>query len=212
MKRLSVAVTLVAMAVAGLACTPEMRAKRLLGKYEKVFATCKQLTEAASLAPGEHSCSKVASLAVEGSLRNTGLEETSWRPMLGGWLTETGFTGYYVDSSRPTPEFTPSPELAAAPLPASNTGGSSARTPKTAGAQTAKVAPTSEDKPLVKPDAGAEPTKAKSAYGVGSKVSVLWGGKYWPCTVLAVKGDKYLVHYDGWASKWDEWVTTARMR
>lgn len=60
-------------------------------------------------------------------------------------------------------------------------------------------------------DAGASPKK-KPAYGVGSKVQVLWGAKWWPATVLQVKDDKYLIHYDGWASSWDEWVTTARMR
>ncbi len=172
------------------ACTPKMRAKRLLGKYEKVFATCRKLTEDAGARPGEHSCAKVASLAVEGSLGDTGLPESEWRPMLTHWLTETGFAPYYVDSSKPSVDAAPFVTTTAAAAAAP-----SASAP-------AKGGP-------AKPVASAS---KKAAYSVGAKVSVLWGNRWWNATVLSVKGDKYLIHYDGWASSWDEWVTSARMK
>jgi RNA binding activity-knot of a chromodomain len=223
MTRTWVGLLLALLALFGAGCTPEMRAKRMLGKYEKVFATCRKLTEEASLKPGEHSCAKIASLAVESSLRDTGLEEGKWRPMLGEWLTETGYAPYYVDASKPAADPSEAAALAAAVDPtASATSQSAPRTQrapdKTDGGQQAKVADAgtgadaaSVEKSADKGDAGAEPKK-KAAYGVGSKVSVAWGGKWWPATVLAVKDDKYLIHYDGWASSWDEWVTTARMK
>ncbi|MEZ4221302.1 MAG: protein kinase [Polyangiaceae bacterium] len=56
------------------------------------------------------------------------------------------------------------------------------------------------------------PPKPKAAYSAGQKVDVSWGGSWWQGQVLKVNGDKYLVHYIGWASNWDEWVTTARLR
>lgn len=203
------------------ACTPEMKAKRLLGKYEKVFATCRRLTEEARLRPGEHSCTKVASLAVEGSLRDTGLTEAKWRPMLTAWLSETGFTPYYVSSSEAAadsalaglPVATAQPAETAAPAspprtqraPDKSDAGLLAK-PADAGAGEPAQAASGDSA-----DAGASPKK-KPAYGVGSKVQVLWGAKWWPATVLQVKDDKYLIHYDGWGSSWDEWVTTDRMR
>ncbi len=203
------------------ACTPEMRGKRLLGKYEKVFATCRKLTEEAKLLPGQHSCTKVASLAVESSLRDTGLEEAKWRTMLTAWLSETGFTPYYVSSSEAAADSALAVLPAAAAAPAESAAPTS--TPRTQRAPEkldagllAKPADAGGGKPTEaasgdSADAGASPKK-KPAYGVGSKVQVLWGAKWWPATVLQVKDDKYLIHYDGWASSWDEWVTTARMR
>ncbi|MBI3207226.1 MAG: hypothetical protein HYZ29_37155 [Myxococcales bacterium] len=176
------------------ACTPKMRAKRLLGKYEKVFATCRKLTEDAGARPGEHSCAKVASLAVEGSLGDTGLAESEWRPMLSTWLAETGFAPYYIDSSRSS--------LVAAPLVST-----APSAPPAAPVPSARTKPTA---PRLW-DGGAAATKP-AAYSVGAKVSVHWGDRWWPATVLTVKADKYLIHYDGWASSWDEWVTPARMK
>jgi serine/threonine protein kinase len=61
------------------------------------------------------------------------------------------------------------------------------------------------------PDPAADkPTKA--AYSVGQKVDVQWGGSWWQGQITAAKNDRYLIHYIGWASSWDEWVTTARLR
>ena len=46
----------------------------------------------------------------------------------------------------------------------------------------------------------------------GAVVQVLWGNKWWPAHVLAVDGEKYKIHYDGWSDRWDEWVTAERIR
>ena len=218
MKQSWLRLLLLSLALSGVSCTPEMRAKRMLGKYEKVFSTCRKLTEEAGMRPGEHSCTKVASLAVEGSLRDTGLEEPKWRPMLTAWLAETGFTPYYVDSAKAQVEATATSASAAPPTesaapsvaprtqraPVKADAGSQAK-PDDAGAEAAVAA-----KPSDTQDAGTP--KKKAVYGVGSKVQVFWGAKWWPATVMQVKDDKYFIHYDGWGSNWDEWVTTARMR
>ena len=53
----------------------------------------------------------------------------------------------------------------------------------------------------------------KAPYSAGQKVDVLWEGSWWQGQIVAVKGDsKFLIHYIGWASSYDEWVTTARLR
>lgn len=47
---------------------------------------------------------------------------------------------------------------------------------------------------------------------VGEKVRVSWSGQWYNATILAVEGGRYQVHYDGWASTWDEWVDPSRIR
>ncbi|MCC6625525.1 MAG: hypothetical protein IT385_30075 [Deltaproteobacteria bacterium] len=44
------------------------------------------------------------------------------------------------------------------------------------------------------------------------KVEVLWGSSWWPATILQASGGQYLIHYDGYASSWDEWVGADRIR
>jgi hypothetical protein len=46
----------------------------------------------------------------------------------------------------------------------------------------------------------------------GGRALVEQGGSYWPATVLAIRGGQFLVHYDGWAANFDEWVGPARLR
>ena len=57
-------------------------------------------------------------------------------------------------------------------------------------------------------------SKAASAggYTVGKTVEVKWKGSWYPATILKKKGKKYKIHYTGYGSKWDEWVSKARMR
>jgi len=52
----------------------------------------------------------------------------------------------------------------------------------------------------------------KKGYSVGQPVKVLWGNKWWNAKVLKVKGTRYYIHYDGYGSKWDEWVGPSRIR
>lgn len=49
-------------------------------------------------------------------------------------------------------------------------------------------------------------------YAAGQLVDVNWNGGWWQCRVLSRTGNLYRIHYLGWASSWDENVTTARMR
>jgi len=50
------------------------------------------------------------------------------------------------------------------------------------------------------------------SYDVNDKVKVEWKGGLYPATILKVENDKFLVHYDGYASSWDEWVTEGRIK
>jgi mbt repeat len=43
-------------------------------------------------------------------------------------------------------------------------------------------------------------------------VDVLWGGRWWPATIVKREGERAFIHYDGWASSQDEWVTPDRLR
>ncbi len=56
--------------------------------------------------------------------------------------------------------------------------------------------------------------EAKALCSVGDKAQVLWGGKWWPATVLAVNpsGNKCKIHYKGYGSNWDEWVGAGRIK
>lgn len=56
------------------------------------------------------------------------------------------------------------------------------------------------------------PEVAAVAYAVGDKVDVNWNGSWWKGEVLALKGDKFRVHYVGWSANWDEDVPSARLR
>lgn len=49
-------------------------------------------------------------------------------------------------------------------------------------------------------------------YQVGDRVKVRWRGTVYAATVLEVQGpDKYLIHYDGHESAWDEVVSGQRI-
>lgn len=50
------------------------------------------------------------------------------------------------------------------------------------------------------------------AAGRKRKVEVEWHGSWWPATLLAPRGDKWLVHYDGYGADWDEIVGEDRIR
>ena len=43
-------------------------------------------------------------------------------------------------------------------------------------------------------------------------VQILWGNSWYPGSVVARKGDRFLVHYDGWSSAFDELVGPERVR
>lgn len=53
-----------------------------------------------------------------------------------------------------------------------------------------------------------------SSLGVrkGSRVLVFWGNKYYKACVLRADRGRYLVHYEGFESVWDEWVDSSRIQ
>ncbi len=53
---------------------------------------------------------------------------------------------------------------------------------------------------------------AAFAYNVNDKVKVDWKGGLYPATILKAEKGKFLIHYDGYASSWDEWVTADRIK
>lgn len=49
-------------------------------------------------------------------------------------------------------------------------------------------------------------------YRIGDIVEVQWKGRWYRASILAVKGDKVKIHYDGYDNSWDEWVGPGRIR
>ncbi len=46
----------------------------------------------------------------------------------------------------------------------------------------------------------------------GDRIEVQWQGDWYQAAVIEVKGNQYKIHYDGYASSWDEWVDNSRIR
>ena len=49
-------------------------------------------------------------------------------------------------------------------------------------------------------------------YSVGDQIKVEWKGSWWDANILEINGANHLIHYVGFDSSWDEWVTTERMK
>jgi hypothetical protein len=47
---------------------------------------------------------------------------------------------------------------------------------------------------------------------VGKKVQVLWNGQWFAAEIREQKGDQYFIHYTDYDDRWDEWVTTDRIK
>lgn len=61
---------------------------------------------------------------------------------------------------------------------------------------------------IVGPTANVEPVEIAT----GEHVDVEWQGQWYPAVVLERSGNRALIHYEGYASSWDEWVGPARIR
>lgn len=56
------------------------------------------------------------------------------------------------------------------------------------------------------------PAAKEHGHAAGQAVLVKWGVRWWKAKVVRVTGgDRWLIHYDGWASKWDEEVGPDRI-
>ena len=49
-------------------------------------------------------------------------------------------------------------------------------------------------------------------YSVDQQVKVEWNGSWWDAIIQDKKGEQYLIHYVGFDTSWDEWITTERIR
>jgi hypothetical protein len=49
-------------------------------------------------------------------------------------------------------------------------------------------------------------------YAIGEQIKVEWEGQWWDANILQINGDNYMIHYAGFDSSWDEWVSTERMQ
>lgn len=63
-----------------------------------------------------------------------------------------------------------------------------------------------------KPTDSSKGSSADMIYLKGDKVEILWNSKWYKGNVLETKGKEYKVHYDGWASSYDEWVKADRLK
>jgi hypothetical protein len=50
-----------------------------------------------------------------------------------------------------------------------------------------------------------------SSYSVGEQIKVEWNESWWDASIINITDEKYLIHYTGFDSSWDELVTTERM-
>ncbi|MBE7438152.1 MAG: hypothetical protein HS115_06810 [Spirochaetales bacterium] len=50
------------------------------------------------------------------------------------------------------------------------------------------------------------------SYPAGSRIQALWNGTYYPARILKQDGPFHFIHYDGYTSQWNEWITSVRIR
>jgi hypothetical protein len=79
------------------ACSPEKKAQKVFDKYTVVFEECKKLTEEVGAEPGTQYCTKVASMALEMSLDDTGIDKATRDKMIGEWKSSDPLGKYYAD-------------------------------------------------------------------------------------------------------------------
>ena len=79
------------------ACSPEKKAQKVFEKYEVVFEECKKLTEEVGAEPGTQYCTKVASMALEMSLNDTGVDRATRDEMIGEWKSSNALGKFYAD-------------------------------------------------------------------------------------------------------------------
>lgn len=100
---LSAALAIFALSLTG--CSPESKAKDTLEKYETLaFRICKEETEKMKMKPGEHQCAYITSMALDMSLKDSGLEEAKINEMREAWLDKSGLRAYYIPKEKRKPE------------------------------------------------------------------------------------------------------------
>ena len=84
----------------GAGCSPEAKAKSTLEKYETAFRICKEETDKMKMAPGEHRCALVSSMALDMSMKDTGLDDAKITSMRDEWLTKSGYKAFYIPADK----------------------------------------------------------------------------------------------------------------
>lgn len=74
--------------------------------------------------------------------------------------------------------------------------------------------PGQQAKPAGKPPVHAAGARGNppAAFRKNDKVEILWSGSWYKGRILEIRNNKFLVHYDGWGSLYDEWVTADKLR
>jgi hypothetical protein len=49
-------------------------------------------------------------------------------------------------------------------------------------------------------------------FSLGQQVKVEWNNGWWDAIIREIHGGKYLIHYVGFDSSWDEWVDDSRIK
>jgi len=60
--------------------------------------------------------------------------------------------------------------------------------------------------------AAGAPQHEEPGWKARDEVEVEWHGSWWPAVVLEQRGGRWLVHYEGYGSDWDEVVGPERIR
>ncbi|MFO0587363.1 MAG: hypothetical protein U0441_07485 [Polyangiaceae bacterium] len=89
-----------AIALLGSGCDREAKARAVLAKHKGAFEVCREEIEKAKVAGWDHRCTLVASMALDVSLRDTGLDEARIRDLRDRWLDETGMRPLYVPEEK----------------------------------------------------------------------------------------------------------------
>lgn len=87
-------------AVAITGCDSEKKAQTTLTKFEHVFQVCKEETLKQKLEPGKHPCALVSSVALDKTLRETGIGEEKMATMRDAWVKEKGFSDFYIPEDK----------------------------------------------------------------------------------------------------------------
>jgi hypothetical protein len=135
---------------------------------------------------------KVIEARSDGNLRSRALQclrtygSAAQAPALKAILAKPGVTG----------EFRTSLEQTLAAIDPRPTGGATDSSPVKSTAPTASAAPVASAQPSTE----------------NANIEVEWKEKWWPATIVKKDGDRTLIHYVGYGSDWDEWVTADRIR
>ena len=57
-----------------------------------------------------------------------------------------------------------------------------------------------------------QPIEHNEVYSAGQQVKVEWNGSWWDALIREMHAQKYLIHYIGFDSSWDEWVDETRIK